>query len=177
MLMDLNCKTIFLCSCFFYSPFSRFCLNIKKEKSCPRTTDSLFYNMQAVMMWMCSHWLWMRNVYLFRINFAKVFRRIRIFAHKNITSFFLTGWYFRNQILVANKSYIFTNLILHKSIAIHIDILPKIPIIFQYKFLLQIHLQWVLEEHVFYIIDTQTFISVCYQLLRRSTSILIANIQ
>ena len=88
----------------------------KRKKSCPRTTDSLSHNMQAVMMWMCSHWLWMRNVYLFRINFAKVFRRIRIFAHKNISTFFLTGWYFLNQILVANKSYNFTSLILHNSI-------------------------------------------------------------
>ena len=132
MLMDLNCKTIFYVLVSFIMLFQGFAWTSKKKKSCPRTTDSLSHNMQAVMMWMCSHWLWMRNVYLFRINFAKVFRRIRIFAHKNISTFFLTGWYFLNQILVANKSYIFTNLILHKSInywyhldiSIHIDVLP-----------------------------------------------------
>ena len=108
MLMDLNFKAIFYVFVSFIQHFQGFAWT-SKRKSCPRTTDSLFYNMQAVMMWMCSHWLWMRNVYLFRINFAKVFRRIRIFAHKNISTFFLTGWYFLNQILVANKSYNFTN--------------------------------------------------------------------
>ena len=112
MLMDLNCKTIFYVLVSFIQHFQGFAWTSKKKKSCPRTTDSLSHNMQAVMMWMCSHWLWMRNVYLFRINFAKVFRRIRIFAHKNITSFFLTGWYFRNQILVENRCYNFTSFIL-----------------------------------------------------------------
>ena len=111
MLMDLNCKAIFFVFVSFIQHFQGFAWT-SKRKSCPRTTDSLFYNMQAVMMWMCSHWLWMRNVYLFRINFAKVFRRIRISAHKNIISFFLTGWYFRNQILVENRCYNFTSFIL-----------------------------------------------------------------
>ena len=108
MLMDLNCKAIFFVFVSFIQHFQGFAWT-SKRKSCPRTTDSLFYNMQAVMMWMCSHWLWMRNVYLFRINFAKVFRRIRISAHKNIISFFLTGWYFRNQKLVENRCYNFTS--------------------------------------------------------------------